>query len=72
MDRNTLMLVMAVAVLILGGFILLQNNQTATSVTSDNGTRIEAPGTKVERDDSGTRIQAPGVDITVPRNNDRD
>jgi hypothetical protein len=72
MERNTLLLIMAVAALVLGAFVLLQNNQATTSVTTDEGTRIEAPGTKVERNGDETRIQAPGVDITVPRKNDGD
>jgi hypothetical protein len=72
MGRNTLLLVMAVAVLILGALILLQKDNSATSVSSNEGTRVEAPGTTVESDKDQTRIEAPGVDITVPRDKNGD
>jgi hypothetical protein len=72
MGRNTLLLVMALTVLLLGAFILMQTTPTATSVTTDEGTKVQAPGTRVESNDDQTRIQAPGVDITVPSKNDGD
>ncbi|MDQ8697522.1 hypothetical protein [Hyphomicrobium sp. LHD-15] len=69
MQRSTLIIVLA-AFLVLGGAIIVaQTNAPSTSVSSDreSGTRIDAPGTRVETDADKTRIQAPGVDITVPR-----
>jgi hypothetical protein len=70
MGRNALVLILAIAVLLLGAILLMPNNDPTTSVTSNEGTRVEAPGTKVESDRDKTRIQAPGVDITVPRDKD--
>lgn len=72
MGRNALVLVLALAVVVLGVALLVQNAPTSTAVSTDQGTRVEAPGTKVESNDSGTRIQAPGVDITVPGKKDGD
>lgn len=69
MQRSTLIIVL-VAFLVLGGAIIFaQTNAPSTSVSSEGegGTRIDAPGTRVETDTDKTRIQAPGVDITVPR-----
>ena len=72
MSRNALLLVVTIAILVVGASILLQSNTPTASVSTSDGTRIEAPGTKVESNDDQTRIQAPGVDITVPKKNDGD
>lgn len=69
MGRNALLLA-ALAVLAIGALLLLPNNDPTTSVSTTEGTRVEAPGTRVETNDDQTRIQAPGVDITVPRDKD--
>lgn len=74
---RTPLLVIAALFVILGGALLLAQSDAfgpnqATTVSTDEGTRVEAPGTKVERDNEKTRIQAPGVDITVPRDKDGD
>jgi len=72
MNRSTLLL-LAAALLLLGGAILVaQPDPQGASMSSNDGTRIEAPGTTVETDQDKTRVQAPGVDITVPRRKDGD
>ncbi|MCC7251851.1 hypothetical protein [Hyphomicrobium sp.] len=72
MQRSTLIIIIA-AFAVLGGAVLLaQNDRLATSVSDNEGTRVEAPGTRVETDRDSTRIQAPGVDITVPRDKSGD
>jgi len=53
-----------------GPLVLTQRSEPVVSVTDNDGTRVEAPGTKVESDSEGTRVQAPGVDITVPKGKD--
>lgn len=65
MARTTLLITVAVFVVAGGAVILAQN--TTVDHPAPEGTRVEAPGTKVETDSDKTRIQAPGVDITVPR-----
>ncbi len=72
MARSTLLVIIAAFVILGGAVILAQNTGTTTYGTADEGTRVEAPGTRVESDSDKTRIQAPGVDITVPKNKDGD
>jgi hypothetical protein len=67
MQRSTLLIVLAAFLVLGGAFIVAQSNSPNTSVSGESGTRIEAPGTRVETDSDKTRIQAPGVDITVPK-----
>lgn len=73
MARSTLMLIL-VALLVLGAVFAFASRPTttATSVSTEQGTRVDAPGTTVQTDRDQTRIQAPGVDITVPRDKDGD
>jgi hypothetical protein len=70
MTRTTLLSIIAVFVVAGGAVILAQN--TTVDHSASEGTRVEAPGTKVETDGDKTRIQAPGVDITVPKDKDAD
>jgi hypothetical protein len=70
MARSTLILIIAAVALLGGALILTQRSDPVVSVTDNEGTRVEAPGTRVESDDDKTRIQAPGVDITVPKDKD--
>jgi hypothetical protein len=66
-------LIIAIAILVLVGAALVFGNHSGTSTVSTDtpsGTRIEAPGTRVETSDDGTRVQAPGVDITIPKKQD--
>lgn len=70
MARSTLLIIIAVFVLVGGAVILGQNNASGPSISGGEGTRVEAPGTRVESDREKTRIQAPGVDITVPKDKD--
>lgn len=72
MHRNTMLIILAAFALLGGAAIVAQTSSTGTSVSNDDGTRVEAPGTTVESDREGTRIQAPGVDITVPRDKSDD
>ncbi|WP_439542886.1 hypothetical protein [Hyphomicrobium sp.] len=75
MPRPVLILALAIAVLI-GAALVFGNHpgtstvSTDTPVSTDTGTRVDAPGTRVETSDEGTRVQAPGVDITVPKKPD--
>lgn len=70
MSRTTL-LVIALIVLLGGAVVVSQSGafgpSTSTAVSTEEGTRIDAPGTRVETNSEGTRVQAPGVDITVPK-----
>lgn len=68
-------LIIAIAILVLVGAALVFGNHSGTSTVSTDapsgtGTRIEAPGTRVETSEDGTRVQAPGVDITIPKKQD--
>lgn len=72
MHRNTLLFILAAVVLLGGAMIVAQTSTTRTPLSNEDATRIEAPGTAVERDRERTRIQAPGVDITVPRDKNGD
>ncbi len=72
MSRSTLLIVIALFLAIGGAVLVAQNNATTTSVSTEDGTRVEAPGTRVETNSEGTRVQAPGVDITVPKSKDGD
>lgn len=66
--RNSTLLIVLGLFVVLGAAIVIamQREPAATAVSDNEGTRIEAPGTRVDTDPDGTRIQAPGVDITVP------
>jgi hypothetical protein len=72
MQRSTLLIIFAVFALVGGAVFLTQSNSPGPSVSSESGTRIDAPGTRVESDSEKTRIQAPGVDITVPRDKNQE
>lgn len=72
MQNTTLLVIIGLVVILGAAIILAQNRPVGTAVTTNEGTRVEAPGTRVESDRDSTRIQAPGVDITVPRDKDRD
>lgn len=76
MPRTALLVIVALFVVLGGALILAQSNtfspSGSTTVSTEEGTRVDAPGTRVESDGDKTRIQAPGVDITVPRNKDND
>lgn len=72
MSRAPLLLIIAAFVVLGGAVILAQTDQFGSSVSNDDGVRVDAPGAKVESDRDSTRIQAPGVDITVPKNRDSD
>ncbi|WP_072392767.1 hypothetical protein [Hyphomicrobium sp. CS1GBMeth3] len=72
--RNSTLLIVLGLFAVLGAAIVIatQNQPTGTAVSDNEGTHIEAPGTRVDTDRDGTRIQAPGVDITVPRDKAED
>ena len=70
MPRAATLLIIAAFVVLGGALILVRDDTPGPSVSREEGTRIEAPGTRVETDRDGTRVQAPGVDITVPKNKD--
>lgn len=59
---RTMLLVIIAAFVILGGVVILAQNTGTTYGPADTGTRVEAPGTRIESDNDKTRIQAPGVD----------
>ena len=66
MSRTAVLITVAI-LFVAGGAVLLAQNQSSVDTTAGEGTRIDAPGTRVESNESGTRVQAPGVDITVPK-----
>ena len=70
MPRPVLIIAIAIAVLI-GAALVFGNHPGTSTVSTDGstntGTRVDAPGTRVETSEDGTRVQAPGVDITVPK-----
>jgi hypothetical protein len=73
MPRSTFNLVIAaVCFLVLAGVAIAVSTgeRPGPMVATDDATRVEAPGTRVETDADKTRVQAPGVDITVPKNKD--
>ncbi|WP_295557315.1 hypothetical protein [uncultured Hyphomicrobium sp.] len=76
MSRTTLLVIASLFVLLGGAVFLAQSgaleSSGPTAGTNVGGTRIEAPGTRIESDNDKTRIQAPGVDITVPRDKNGD
>jgi hypothetical protein len=55
------------ALLAVVGIVVADNEGAERRLATDDGVRVEAPGTRVETDTDKTRIQAPGVDITVPK-----
>lgn len=70
MSRTTLLVI--TVVVLLGGAVFLSQSgafgpSPSTTVSTEDGTRVDAPGTRVETNSEGTRVQAPGVDITVPK-----
>jgi hypothetical protein len=75
--RPVLIIALAIAVLI-GAALVFGNHpgtptvstDGSTSTSTSTGTRVDAPGTRVETNEDGTRVQAPGVDITVPKRQD--
>ena len=68
MTRSVLLLILAIVVLAGGAALIAGYDERApTSVSTDEGTRVDAPGTRVESDRDKTRVQAPGVDITIPK-----
>ncbi|MGD9511006.1 MAG: hypothetical protein AB7X49_20915 [Geminicoccaceae bacterium] len=73
MGRNALLVLLA-AFVVLGGAVLLAQSDRGGpwSVSTETGSRIEAPGTTVQTDRDKTRVQAPGVDISIPRDKDGD
>lgn len=68
MPNTTVLILLAILAIVLGGaFMLTQNDALGPSVSTNEGTRVEAPGTRIDSDRDRTRIQAPGVDITIPK-----
>lgn len=73
---SSIVLVVVLFALIVGGVYAYQRSQTEVLVDSPavrvetnkatGETKVDAPFARVDKDASGTRVQAPGVDISVP------
>jgi hypothetical protein len=66
--RPVLIIALAIVVLIVAAAVFGNHPGTSTVSNDEAGTRVDAPGARVETSGDGTRVQAPGVDITVPKN----